>query len=81
MSFISIGLGALLHGTLSGWWAEYKKRHQDGAVPMGKRNGVWQPSRIIPRVERVIDWLSYVGMAGIAVGAVAAIYVNFFMPT
>ncbi len=74
MSFIGIGLGALLRGTISGWWTEYKKRHQDGAITMTQRNGTWQPSRIIPRVERVVDWMSYIGMAGIAIGAAAAMY-------
>ncbi len=54
-------------------WDAYKAKHQGETITMSKRGGIGEPSRVIPRVGRVLDWMGYIGLVIILFDLLAAI--------
>lgn len=62
-----------LRGLASDRWDAYKAKHQGKTITMSKRGGIGEPSRVILRVERVIDWMGYIGLVIILFDLLVAI--------
>jgi hypothetical protein len=74
MSFLATCFGGpLLRRLIAGWWESYKTRHADDLVHLKLRGGTWRRAGLIHNVERGVNWLSYFGMACIALGILGAV--------
>jgi hypothetical protein len=66
--------GPVLRRVIAGWWDGYKDRHAHDPVDMKLRRGIWRPAGLIRNVDRATDWVAYLGMVGILLGIIGAVY-------